>query len=214
MTPEDPRHGTGAGTTAHRRAGQTPCGPCMEAHRRNNIVRQLYPPKVPTLGSQRRVQALQALGHSRSRIAHEMGYADNGAIGYLMKPTTTTMLAVTAARIAEAYERLSMIVPTGPHADRARTWAKRHGYAPPLAWDDIDDPHEEPSGVRGREPKRSWVDPIVVNELLAGRTVDSTREEKVAAMTRWLAWGRSERSLCRIHGWKDGRYVPREEGAA
>ena len=144
MKPDDPRHGTEAGCREHYRHGQKPCEPCLEAHRRRNIMRQLYPHKCPAIGSQRRIRALQALGHSRLQIARELGYSDNGSIAYIMR--ADTMLVVTAERIAEVYDRLCMTVPQGVGANRARTWARRYGYAPPLAWNDIDDPDEIPSG--------------------------------------------------------------------
>ena len=146
MTPDDPRHGTEAGCREHYRYGQSACPPCLEAHRRANIMRQLYPHKRSSLGAQRRIQALQAIGYGRHRIAREIGYSNGGALTYLMR--SETMLTSTFDRIREAYERLSMTVPAGRGPERARSWAKRHGYAPPLAWDDIDtdlEPYREPT---------------------------------------------------------------------
>ena len=145
MTPDDSRHGTEAGCREHYRHGEKPCDPCREAHRRRNIMRRLYPHKCPALGSQRRVQALQAIGYSRLRVARELGYSDNGSIAYLMR--ADAMLTSTAERIADVYDRLCMTIPDGAGATRARTWAQRHGYAPPLAWDNPDtDP--APRGIR------------------------------------------------------------------
>lgn len=145
MLPDDARHGTEAGATAHRRAGQKACDACSRARCRADQLRLIYPAKTSSLGSQRRIHALQAIGWSRDRIAVEMGYKDGGAFSYLM--STDTIRIVTAERIREVYERLSMTVPQGQGASRARTWARRHGYAPPLAYDDIDDPSETPKGV-------------------------------------------------------------------
>lgn len=150
MSPDDPRHGTEAGCREHYRQSVPPCSPCLDAHRKANIVRQLRPHKVSALGPQRRIRALQALGWGRDKIAAELGYSNGGSIAYLMR--SETMLVATANRIAEVYDRLSMIVPVGAGPDRARTWAKRHGFAPPLAWDDIDDPSERPN--LGEERRR------------------------------------------------------------
>ncbi len=155
MKADDPRHGTERGYTAHRRAGSHPCDACKEAHRRRNIERQLRPPKVPALGSQRRIQALQAIGWGRDRIAAELGYTNAGALTYLMR--ATTMYKTTADRIADVYDRLSMTVPVGIGPKRARTWARRHGYAPPLAWDDIDNPAEQPRGVGYQQRTRAEI---------------------------------------------------------
>lgn len=208
MRLDDPRHGTEAGCREHYRQGERPCPPCLDAHRRRNIMRQLYPHKRPAIGSQRRIRALQAIGHGRQRIAEEIGWTDAGAMTYLMQ--ADTLLATTAERIAEVYERLSMIVPEGAGPARARTWARRNGYAPPLAWNNIDDPEETPE-LGGTDDQ---VDHVVVDRLLHLERVVSTRAEKVEAMTRWLALGRAEKSLCDAHGWAYGRYITREAGAA
>ncbi len=219
MTLDDPRHGSAAGATAHYRAAQKPCQPCLDAAMRAKKVAQLYPPKTPALGSQRRVQALQAAGYSRTAIARELGYVDAGALAYLMKPTTRTLLRVTAARITEVYDRLSMTVPTGPAAARARTWARRHGHPTPLCWDDdsIDDPAAHPRGRR--HPRADYdsaalVDENTVDRILAGEVLPANRAERLEVMRRWLASGRSERSLCIAQGWKASRYVTRKEGVA
>lgn len=153
---DDPRHGTDAGYVAHRRSGFPACGSCIRAHAVANKRRGLAstpPRKVPALGTQRRVQALQALGWSRQRIAQAIGYTDQGALTYMMR--ADSLYPATAARIAEVYEQMSMVVPVGSGANRARTWAKRHGYLPPLAWDDIDDPNEQPS-VDAYRPVKHW----------------------------------------------------------
>ena len=52
----------------------------------------------------------------------------------------------TAQLVRELYDELAMV--TGP-SQRARTLAAKHGWAPPLAWDDetIDDPAARPHGV-------------------------------------------------------------------
>jgi hypothetical protein len=108
--------------------------------------------------------------------------------------------------VAEVYERLCMVIP--PHKPcraRTRTQAERKGWPPPLAWENIDNPDETPRGGRSRTPKHD-VDPIVVERLLAGQRVESTKGERDEAMRLWLSWGRSEKSLCELHGWHDGRY--------
>ena len=218
MSENDPRHGTSAGYIAGCRDA---C--CWRAKQRYDKTRRLelhttgrYR-KVPALGPIRRVQALQALGWSAPQIAKRAGINYRHIYNLHRHETVYTS---TLARIERAYDELSMELPpettTGERisARRARNHARRQGWPPPLAWDDIDDPHEGPKGVAGREPRRTYIDPIAVGELLAGRTVDSTPAEKTEAMRRWLAMGRSAASLARRHGWKDGRYVPRSEDVA
>lgn len=149
MSPEDPRHGSERGYAVHRRDREKACPPCSHARMVANKRRRIYgSPKVSALGSQRRIRALQALGWSKQQIAWRMGYYDNGAISYLMR--AETMLPKTAAKVAAVYDQLSMVRPEGAGANRARTWAARLGYAPPLAWDegDIDDPAASPRGWR------------------------------------------------------------------
>lgn len=151
MDASDPRHGTDRGHNAHVRSGIPPCAACKRAHNRMNHLRLLHPEiygRVPAIGSRRRIQALQALGYGRDRISRELGYNDGGSIAYLMTPKAETVTRAVERKIVAVYDRLAMLPPpTGAGAQRARTWAKRFGYAPPLAWDDIDtDP--APTGVR------------------------------------------------------------------
>jgi hypothetical protein len=50
-----------------------------------------------------------------------------------------------AAQIAAVYDELwDKAGPSRITATKARGW----GYAPPSAWDDIDDPRERPKGIR------------------------------------------------------------------
>lgn len=220
MSPDDPRHGTPQGRPAHRRAGEDACGPCKEANalyqRRYRKTRALYGNKsVDATGTRRRVEALCCLGWSTTQIGERIGMIQNQL---WMTTQQDTVYVTTAARVAEAYEVLSMTVPPMTttseriSVSRTRSHALRAGYAPPLAWDNIDDPNERPN-LGGRDDE---IDPVVVDRLIAGQQVTSTRAEKVEAMRRWLAGGGSQRSLCAIHGWQESRYLerPTEEDAA
>ena len=60
-----------------------------------------------------------------------------------------------ALAIHTAYDRLSMTRPEGTRADTARRRARHLGWPPPLAWDDIDDPDETPTGHHRDLRKRS-----------------------------------------------------------
>ena len=101
--------------------------------------------RVPALGAQRRVQALLAMGYRHSDLTEHM----HSATSYRL---TTGRLALTTARTWRAanaaYQRLSAT--PGP-SDTTRDRARAMGYAPPLAWNDIDDPNERPRGVRQKE---------------------------------------------------------------
>jgi hypothetical protein len=180
----DPRHGTEAGVMAHRRDKETPCPPCAHARMIAAKRRRLHgPSKVPALGSQRRIQALQALGWSRDVIAARLGYTGNGSMSYLMQ--ADQMRPGTAAKIAAVYDELCMTVPTGVGPARARTWAKRLGFVPPLAWDNIDDPNETPTGREYVAPTRLEL----VAELQAERADYDTTLKRLGlnhnALEKW-----------------------------
>jgi hypothetical protein len=88
-------------------------------------------------------------------------------------------------------------------ASVSRGWCETH-YRRWLKGRDLSAPLRRPSDA---------VDPVVVERLLAGEQVESTRAEKDAAMRRWKAMGRSEASLCKLHGWHEGRYGRGEDAA-
>ena len=126
--------------------------------------------------------------------------------------------------IDAAYRRLCMTLPPEDTpgqrsgAQRTRNHARRNGFLPPLMWDDIDDPDERPTAVTELHPRSAAfhtqpVDEIVVDRLMAGDAVPSTKAEREEAVRRWVAAGGSERSLCQMHDWKPGRYSGRGEVA-
>lgn len=210
MTPDDPRHGTVAGHIAHRRDGQKACLPCVAAKTRYEKIRNLYGDRmVPAIGTRRRIRALKALGHSGADIGKRLGVTYQ-AVHKLEHGKAEVVFNATAENVRRVYAEMCMSEPAGYHATRIRNQSARNGYAPPLAWNNIDDPDELPN-LGGRDDE---IDPVVVDRLLARQRVPSTRAEKVEAMRRWVAMGKSQAALCAIHGWKQGRYMEREDGAA
>lgn len=158
MSPDDPRHGTVAGHIAHQRSGVPYCEACIRAKssydkRRKWDALNGRGRTVPSLGARRRLQSLQYVGWSRARVAEAAGWKTTGALNYLMRSDTITRS--THEKLALVFEALAMKQPPDEMAAiRARTWARRRGYAPPLAWDDIDDPNEQPTGVRVEGKRR------------------------------------------------------------
>ena len=136
--------GTFAGYKRHTRYGTTPCDECRKANaRRQNLYRMgVTEVRLPALGTQRRIRALQRMGWPMTVLAPEMGYNDIGSLTSIC--TGTWVLPDTARKVSEVYERLSAV--PGPSSIAAKRAAGR-GYAPPLAWDDIDNPDERPKGV-------------------------------------------------------------------
>lgn len=213
MSGDDPRHGTNAGYMAHRQAGQAACDACKAGRalyqRRRDYDTQLGRPRtVPSRGAQRRVRALQRLGWSLRMIANEAGWNHAEDLHYLLRNPSCNRR--TWERIAETYERLSMTLP--PHCSataRARNRAERLGYAPPLAWDDID--RDERPLIGGLDTD---LDLVVVERILAGEwRLSSTREERTEVARRWSRNGGSTFELTRLTGWKVERYYRKGDAA-
>ena len=122
--------------------------------------------QVPALGTTRRLRALYALGWTSTDLAPLLGVG-HARVGHLASERQEKVHRVTAAKVAEVYDRLSMTVPQDPDVlpsprhcrvhDRQRRMAARRGWAPPLAWDDIDDPDETPTDWRYQAADRADV---------------------------------------------------------
>lgn len=207
MSPDDPRHGERRGYYAHRVAGEAACDPCKRAaaaaEQRYVLARmEGRPMRRRAEGTQRRLRALQAMGWTLSEIAQQLG-EQRTCVEKWCNEDRTYVYSATAHRVEQVYDRLCMTVPSGPWAARNRRMAARKGYAPPLAWDDIDDPAEIPSGVT--EPVA--IDEVVVERILAGDvTVRATLAERRQVCRRWHASGRSLAELARLTGWRVDRY--------
>lgn len=101
---------------------------------------------VDATGTKRRIQALLALGWTLREIGEESGgYTKNWAHLILKQDI---VVSTTAAKIDGAFERLCMTVPIGPYRVRTRNRARHNGWLPPLVWNDIDDPDEQPTAGR------------------------------------------------------------------
>lgn len=178
MSPNDPRHGTTAGYSAHRAEGEATCERCKAAAARYFARRQMATSRgqtytVPALGSLRRIRALVAIGWSMEHQAAYLGVKKQAVQNFAVKSPDTLIRIATAAKYAELYERLQGT--PGPSA-RARSVAKARGWAPPLAWDDIDDPNEQPTGHKVCKK------PTCANEIAyLGLCLPHYRSEKRAA---------------------------------
>lgn len=214
MAADDPRHGTTRGF--HAGCREACCRAAIARYQKEgrHLRHQGLVRAVPAIGAQRRIRALMRLGWTGTDIAEALGWSHRNSVRRILvgqngKPCNWIERRTHYA-VAEVYERLCMVIPPRkPCRARTRTQSERKGWPPPLAWTNIDDPREKPTRMRTRDDRRATteVDPVVVERLLAGRRVDrSTRAEKDEAMRRWLAMGKSEKSLCEVHGWKESRY--------
>lgn len=207
IDPNDPRHGT---TNGYRKGCREACCRAATAAARADERKRQYllgttHLSVPPLGTHRRIQALVALGWPLAEISRRAGY-DRSHVP-LMLTRWGPLQARTAERIAALYDTLSMQVPeerTGPQrtaATRARNMARRNGWPPPLAWDDID---RDPAPVVCEHGPD--VDPVVVLRLLNGSKVPANHQERREVVRRWAETGRSLSDLARLTGWKPERY--------
>jgi transcriptional regulator with XRE-family HTH domain len=169
----DPRCGTTAGYSAHRKRKEPTCQPCRDAaaayeYRRTARAYLTHQPlMVDVTGTRRRIRALARIGWSLHEVARRLGVPVQ-SLSRAHRHSGHVRLA-TAQKVAALYDELSMTPGPSVHA---RCHAERQGWPPPLAWDDddIDNPTARPAhNLRGTTP---------------GRPRDIDREEQVMHLTR------------------------------
>lgn len=107
-------------------------------------------------GTRRRLQALIAIGWSQTRLAERMGYALRN-FNYMLHGKRSVTVA-THRKVLALYDDLWDTPPTARNRwelgaiNRTITYARTHGWVPPLAWDDdtIDDPEATPHTTTNR----------------------------------------------------------------
>ncbi len=169
MKADDPRHGTRFGY----RDDRCKCNLCKKAVALNHNLYKLRraanggrPLLISKVGAVRRLQALMTLGWPRRVLAEEAGYKGD-VFSLVLNGRRQTLTLATHQRIADLYERLCMT--PGPSSS-TRIRAAKKGWAPPLAWNDIDDPCERPMGqVRGHGNREDLLDEAVVHRVLNGQ---------------------------------------------
>lgn len=166
---------------------------------------------VDVTGTRRRLQALVAIGWTQAELARRLGVSSSH-IQYYLYGDAQTVHVDRHKQVAELFEKLHMI--PGP-SKRARTTAARNGWAPPLAWDNIDDPAERPTkgAKRVRARASNEVDESIVERLLAGERLKCTPAERTETCRRWDAMGRPLAELERMLGWSASRYYKKREAA-
>ncbi|RLV56040.1 helix-turn-helix domain containing protein [Aeromicrobium phragmitis] len=168
-------------------------------------------------GAVRRLQALVALGWSMSKLADQLGKDLRNFASVIHGRRDITVATDRAVR--ELFTDLAMQLPpqndwhNKSAATRARNYARKHGWAPPLAWDDID--NDDRPSTAALDP-RTALDDVAIERALAGdRSVRLTLAEKREATARWQQRGGSLKELERRTGWRAGRYTtPTQEGTA
>ncbi len=121
------------------------------------------PARVPALATSRRLRALTACGWSPRLLAQRLGL-DLGAMRKTRDGTRRYVTGPTARGVRGLYDELwdqpppQGTTPARIAAAKARAYAMRHTWAPPMAWDDdtIGDPAATPAATRpGRVTHRA-----------------------------------------------------------
>ncbi|WP_327029734.1 hypothetical protein OG989_04210 [Micromonospora sp. NBC_01740] len=164
---------------------------------------------VDSTGTARRLQALTAIGYDANKLAAELGIAGQ-PVRRWRRQTRPKIAARYHKMIAGLYERLALTPGTSAEARRL---AARKGWAGPLAWDDIDDPNEQPH-LDGPKTDTDDFDPVTVGQAVDG---DLTYEQlaahrpDVVETVRRLAPSHSDTDIAHFLRWP-GRYDLRADG--
>ncbi|MEU7980504.1 hypothetical protein AB0B63_18470 [Micromonospora sp. NPDC049081] len=106
---------------------------------------------VDATGTHRRIQALVSIGHPLIRQSQMLGRDRHFATAILARQQVTV---ATARLVSDLYARLSNQPRSDATGQRARRFAASRGWAPPAAWDDIDNPDEQPQGVLNHNQRK------------------------------------------------------------
>lgn len=102
-------------------------------------------PRVDAIGTVRRLEALAFLGWPQHEVVKSaLGFSQ---WPHIWRKPGAKISHDSARKIAGLYDELSAM--PGPSKVTA-TNARKRGYAPPLAWDNIDNPRELPKGLTRR----------------------------------------------------------------
>lgn len=143
---------------------------------------------VGATGATRRLQALAVMGWDTSTLAARAGLRATALMAIRNGERATVSVALDAA-VRQVFAEVCMS--RGPSARTVDIAVRRHGWAPPLAWDDIDDPAERPRGMHRERSAPAGVDEIAVARAMAGpaSTPDLTAQERRLVVGRLSAVG-------------------------
>jgi hypothetical protein len=155
---------------------------------------------VPALGARRRIQALLAIGWTHNQISSHMPIASSSQL--VLSQRGEWITRTTHDAIAAAYNKLAMTPGT---SWRTRSRAAKAGYLSPLAWDDIDNPNDNPGTALVDE---AYLDHAAIDRRAAGdRTVRITPAEATEVIGSLRRQGYSDAEISRRTGLKVDRYA-------
>lgn len=131
---------------------------------------------VDAEGSRRRVRALAAIGWSFAELGRRLGGVTGEAIGNMT--LQRVVHRDTAARVSELFEALCM-TPGPSTITRRRAEAK--GWAPPLAYDDIDVDEVSSTEVERAHAEALWEDAARRKRASEARRRERHRARRQAA---------------------------------
>jgi hypothetical protein len=147
--------------------------------------------RIDATGTRRRVGAMVAAGRTQTAIAARLG-VDLPNLGRAIAAPQVSARFARAVR--DLYREWAFNPPPldtrtqRKNYTYARNVAKRNGWVSAFAWDDIDDPDENPKHRVGAKAQREFDESAVV-ELLAGRPDKAHAVDKREAARRLLANG-------------------------
>lgn len=143
---------------------------------------------VPTHGVTRRLRALSAMGYSSYYIADRLGVLQSSLRG-LYQGTQPRTRATTFDTIEALFDELCMT--PGP-SNSAMIRARKKGWLPPLAWDDIDDPNEGEATASVSEDRYvplDRLDETQIEAALRGQKVKLSPAERRVVVQQAYDWG-------------------------
>lgn len=155
-------------------------------------------PFVSRIGTVRRIQGLLFMGWGHAEMTRRSGIATANALHQQGRWVTRS----THDKIATLYDELAMR--PGP-STKAAAFARRLGYAPPLAWDDID--HDLVADLGSDDVD---VDEVLVERVIAGDwslATTANADERRAIVLGCLEAGVTTFEIARRTGWKPERYA-------
>jgi DNA-binding CsgD family transcriptional regulator len=159
---------------------------------------------VPSLGTERRLQALVAVGYTESELATRLGM-NIGNFNGLILGRRSRVTSGTHETTRQVFKELWAKPSTGTRAAASRRLAQRHGWVGPLSWDDIDDPAETPN-LEGNpstedEPLETEdIDEARVYLATVGEAVRLTSPELREAIRRLVAARLNDKQIAeRLH---------------
>ena len=127
--------------------------------------------RVDGTGTRRRLQALVAQGWTNIELANRLD-CSTARVNALIKGYSPSVYLCTHREVVEIHRELWDKEPPQEtpqqtaRVGRAKNRARKYGYTPTAAWDDIDNPAEDPSV--DAEPDPTYVDTVRVWNVIAG----------------------------------------------